>query len=148
MIVVRYLLLVAAIFLILAGCKSPIQNDIVLSNQDEALVKVNAYSLRKLNQIQGLGLTILHTAVIANDIQIVKALINRKVNLDVKTSSINNSGLTALHIAVQSENPEMVKLLLSAGADHEIKFKDLTALDFAKISQNNEIIELLINKNN
>ena len=148
MIVVRYLLLVAAIFLILAGCKSPIQNDIVLINGEEALVKVNAYSLRQLNQIQGLGLTILHTAVIANDIQIVKALINRKVNLDVKTSSINNSGLTALHIAVQSENPEMVKLLLSAGADHEIKFKDLSALDFAKISQNNEIIELLINKNN
>ena len=148
MIVVRYLLLVAAIVLILAGCKSPIQNDIVLSNLEEALVKVNAYSLRQLNQIQGLGLTILHTAVIANDIQIVKALINRKVNLDVKTSSINNSGLTALHIAVQSENPEMVKLLLSAGADHEIKFKDLSALDFAKISQNNEIIELLINKNN
>ena len=148
MIVVRYLLLVAAIFLILAGCKSPIQNDIVLSNRDEALVKVNAYSLRQLNQIQGLGLTILHTAVIANDIQIVKALINRKVNLDIKTSSINNSGLTALHIAVQSENPEMVKLLLSAGVDHEIKFKDLSALDFAKISQNNEIIELLININN
>ena len=148
MIVVRYLLLVAAIVLILAGCKSPIQNDIVLSNLEEALVKVNAYSLRQLNQIQGLGLTILHTAVIANDIQIVKALINRKVNLDVKTSSINNSGLTALHIAVQSENPEMVKLLLSAGADHEIKFKDLSALDFAKISQNNEIIELLIIKNN
>ena len=148
MIVVRYLLLVAAIVLILAGCKSPIQNDIVLSNREESLVKVNVYSLRQLNQIQGLGLTILHTAVIANDIQIAKALINRKVNLDVKTSSINNSGLTALHIAVQSENPEMVKLLLSAGADHEIKFKDLSALDFAKISQNSEIIELLINKNN
>ena len=49
---------------------------------------------------------------------------------------------------MQSENPEMVKLLLSAGADHEIKFKDLSALDFAKISRNNEIIELLINKNN
>jgi ankyrin repeat protein len=49
-----------------------------------------------------LGLTILHTAVIANDIPIAKALINRKVNLDVKTSSLNNSGLTALHIAVQS----------------------------------------------
>ena len=95
-----------------------------------------------------MGLTILHTAVIANDIQIVKALINRKVNLDVKTSSLNNSGLTALHIAVQSESPEMVKVLLSAGADHEIKFKDLSALDFAKIANNNEIIELLINHNN
>ena len=91
-----------------------------------------------------MGLTILHTAVIANDIRIVKALINRKVNLDVKTSSLNNSGLTALHIAVQSENPEMVKLLLLAGADREIKFKDLSALDFAKIAINNEIIEMLI----
>ncbi|MDP6891892.1 MAG: ankyrin repeat domain-containing protein [Verrucomicrobiota bacterium] len=148
MLAVRYLLLVAIIVLILTGCKSPIQNDIVLSNQQDALVKVNAYSLRQLNQIQGLGLTILHTAVIANDIQIVKALINRKVNLDVKTSSLNNSGLTALHIAVQSESPEMVKVLLSAGADHEIKFKDLSALDFAKIANNNEIIELLINHNN
>ena len=140
----RYLLLLLTIILILTGCKSPIQNDIVLSNQKDALVKINSYSLRQLNQIQGLGLTILHTAVIANDIRIVKALINRKVNLDVKTSSLNNSGLTALHIAVQSENPEMVKLLLLAGANREIKFKGLSALDFAEIAKSNEIIELLI----
>ena len=144
----RYLLLVAIILLCLTGCKSPIQNDIVLSNQQDALSKVNSYSLRRLNQIQGLGLTILHTAVIANDIQVVKALINRKVNLDIKTSSLNNSGLTALHIAVQSESPEMVELLLSAGADHEIKFKNLSALDFAEIANNNKIIELLINHSN
>ena len=144
----RYLLLVAIIFLCLTGCKSPIQNDIVFSNQQDALSKVNSYSLRRLNQIQGLGLNILHTAVIANDIQVVKALINRKVNLDIKTSSLNNSGLTALHIAVQSESPEMVELLLSAGADHEIKFKNLSALDFAEIANNNKIIELLINHSN
>ena len=132
---VRYLLLLLTIILILTGCKSPIQNDIVLSNQKDALVKINSYSLRQLNQIQGLGLTILHTAVIANDIPIAKALINRKVNLDVKTSSLNNSGLTALHIAVQSENPEMLKLLLLAGADREIKFKGLSAFDFAEIAK-------------
>ena len=142
--VLRYLLLLLTIILVLTGCKSPIQNDIVLSNQKDALVKINSYSLRQLNQIQGLGLTILHTAVIANDIPIAKALINRKVNLDVKTSSLNNSGLTALHIAVQSENPEMVKLLLLAGADREIKFKGLSAFDFAEIAKSNEIIELLI----
>jgi len=144
----RYLLLVAIVFLCLTGCKSPIQNDIVFSNQQDALSKVNSYSLRRLNQTQGLGLTILHTAVIANDIQVVKALINRKVNLDIKTSSLNNSGLTALHIAVQSESPEMVELLLLAGADHEIKFKNLSALDFAEIANNNKIIELLINHSN
>ena len=144
----RYLLLVAIILLCLSGCKSPIQKDIVSINQQDALLKINSYSLRRLNQIQGLGLTILHTAVIANDIQVVKALINRKVNLDIKTSSLNNSGLTALHIAVQSESPEMVELLLSAGADHEIKFKNLSALDFAEIANNNKIIELLINHSN
>ena len=148
MLAMRYFLLVTTIVLILTGCKSPIQNDIVLSNQQDALEKVNAYSLRQLNQIQGLGLTILHTAVIANDIEVVKALISRKVNLDVKTSSLSNSGLTALHIAVQSESPEMVELLLSAGADHKIKFEDLSALDFAKIANNNEIIKLLIKHNN
>ena len=135
--------LATIIILIFCGCKSPIQNDIVLSNQEDSLARINAYSLRQLNQVQGLGLTILHTAVIANDVQVVEALINRKVNLDAKTSSLNNSGLTALHIAVQSENVEIVKLLLSAGADRELKFKELRALDFAEINQNTQIIELL-----
>ena len=82
--------LATIIILIFCGCKSPIQNDIVLSNQEDSLARINAYSLRQLNQVQGLGLTILHTAVIANDVQVVEALINRKVNLDAKTSSLNS----------------------------------------------------------
>ena len=131
--------------LLFIGCKSQLQTDIIKNNRSKVLEKINSDSLRQLNQVQGLGLTILHTAVVANDQTVVKALINRKINLDTKTTSIRNSGLTALHIAVQEEFVEIVELLLKAGADKEIKFKNLTALDLAYFTENQNIIDLLNN---
>ena len=130
---------------LLIGCKSQLQTDIINNDGSIVLEKINSNSLRQLNQIQGLGLTILHTAVLANDQTIVKALISRKINLDTKTTSIRNSGLTALHIAVQGEFVEIVELLLKAGANKEIKFKNLTALDLAYLTRNQKIIDLLNN---
>ena len=129
--------------LLFIGCKSQLQTDIIKNNRSKVLEKINSDSLRQLNQVQGLGLTILHTAVVANDQTVVKALINRKINLDTKTTSIRNSGLTALHIAVQEEFVEIVELLLKAGANKEIKFKNLTALDLAQFARNQKIINLL-----
>ena len=129
--------------LLFIGCKSQLQTDVITKNRSKVLEKINSDSLRQLNQVQGLGLTILHTAVVANDQTVVKALISRKINLDTKTTSIRNSGLTALHIAVQEEFVEIVELLLKAGADKEIKFKNLTALDLAYFTRNQKIIELL-----
>ena len=131
--------------LLLIGCKSQLQTDIINNDHSKVLEKINSDSLRQLNQIQGLGLTMLHTAVVANDQTIVKALISRKINLNTKTTSIRNSGLTALHIAVQGEFVEIVELLLKAGADKEIKFKNLTALDLAYFTGNQKIIDLLDN---
>ena len=131
--------------LLFTGCKSQLQTDIIENNRSKVLEKINSDSLRQLNQTQGLGLTILHTAVVANDQTVVKALISRKINLDTKTTSIKNSGLTALHIAVQGEFVEIVELLLKAGAKKEIKFKNLTALDLAYFTGNQKIIDLLIN---
>ena len=128
---------------LLTGCKSQLQTDIIKNNRSKVLEKINSDSLRQLNQIQGLGLTILHTAVVANDQIIVKALISRKINLNTKTTSIRNSGLTALHIAVQGEFVEIVELLLKAGANKEIKFKNLTALYLANFTGNQKIIDLL-----
>ena len=121
------------------------QTDIIENNRSKVLEKINSDSLRQLNQTQGLGLTILHTAVVANDQTVVKALISRKINLDTKTTSIRNSGLTALHIAVQGEFVEIVELLLKAGANKEIKFKNLTALDLAYFTGNHKIIDLINN---
>ena len=131
--------------LLFIGCKSQLQTDIIKNNRSKVLEKINSDSLRQLNQVQGLGLTILHTAVVANDQTVVKALINRKINLDTKTTSIRNSGLTALHIAVQEEFVEIVELLLKAGANKEIKFKNLTALDLAHFTRNQKVINLLNN---
>ena len=131
--------------LLFTGCKSQLQTDIIKNNRSKVLEKINSDSLRQLNQVQGLGLTILHTAVVANDQTVVKALISRKINLDTKTTSIRNSGLTALHIAVQEEFVEIVELLLKAGANKEIKFKNLTALDLAHFARNQKIINLLNN---
>ncbi len=131
--------------LLFTGCKSQLQTDIIENNRSKVLEKINSDSLRQLNQTQGLGLTILHTAVVANDQTVVKALISRKINLDTKTTSIKNSGLTALHIAVQGEFVEIVELLLKAGAKKEIKFKNLTALDLAYFTGNQKIIDLLDN---
>ena len=131
--------------LLFIGCKSQLQTDIIKNNRSKVLEKINSDSLRQLNQVQGLGLTILHTAVVANDQTVVKALINRKINLDTKTTSIRNSGLTALHIAVQEEFVEIVELLLKAGANKEIKFKNLTALDLAHFTRNKKVINLLNN---
>ena len=131
--------------LLFIGCKSQLQTDIIKNNRSKVLEKINSDSLRQLNQVQGLGLTILHTAVVANDQTFVKALINRKINLDTKTTSIRNSGLTALHIAVQEEFVEIVELLLKAGANKEIKFKNLTALDLARFTRNQNVINLLNN---
>ena len=131
--------------LLFTGCKSQLQTDIIKNNRSKVLEKINSDSLRQLNQVQGLGLTILHTAVVANDQTVVKALISRKINLDTKTTSIRNSGLTALHIAVQEEFVEIVELLLKAGANKEIKFKNLTTLDLAHFTRNQKVINLLNN---
>ena len=128
----RVLLFIYVILgLLFIGCKSQLQTDVITKNRSKVLEKINSNSLRQLNQVQGLGLTILHTAVVANDQTVVKALISRKINLDTKTTSIRNSGLTALHIAVQEEFVEIVELLLKAGADKEIKFKKFNSFRFS-----------------
>ena len=59
--------------LLFIGCKSQLQTDVITKNQSKVLEKINSDSLRQLNQVQGLGLTILHTAVVANDQIVAKA---------------------------------------------------------------------------
>jgi len=134
------------IFVILfvsSGCKTPVQNDIILKNKSDALEKINAYSLSRLNITQGMGCTILHTAVIANDVDVVNALIKRKVDLDKRMQSIKSNGLTALHLAVLDRNIKIVRLLLQAGADKYIKYNGLDSVELAKLSFNKDLINLI-----
>tara|TARA_Y100001934_G_scaffold258334_1_gene328423 strand:- start:204 stop:644 length:441 start_codon:yes stop_codon:yes gene_type:complete len=139
----KYILI---ILFVSTGCKTPIQNDIILKKRLHALEKINAYSLRRLNITQGMGCTILHTAVIANDVDVVKALIKRKVDIDKRTQSIKSEGLTALHLAVLDRNIEIVRLLLLAGADKYIKYNGLSSVDLAKSSSNKDLMDLIENE--
>ena len=120
------------------SCTTKFQNDITNNNTDIVLDRINKSSLKKLNMKQGMGLSLLHTAVIDGKIEIVKALVDRKVDLNMVSN-----GLTPLHIAVMDNNTTLVKILVDAGANKEIKYNNLNAYDFAEINQNNEIIQLL-----
>jgi len=61
----RVLLIIYVILgLLFIGCKSQLQTDVITKNRSKVLEKINSDSLRQLNQVQGLGLTILHTAVV------------------------------------------------------------------------------------
>lgn len=130
----------------IAGCKTPVQNDIILKNKFDALEKINAYSLHRLNATQGMGCTILHTAVIANEVDVVNALIKRDVDLDKRMQSIKSNGLTALHLAVLDRNIRLVRLLLMAGADKYIKYNGLDSIELAKLSFDKDLINLFHNK--
>ena len=64
----RVLLIFHVILGLLFTCfKSQLQTDVIENNRSKVLEKINSDSLRQLNQTQGLCLTILHTAVVAND---------------------------------------------------------------------------------
>lgn len=66
-----------------------------------------------VNDAQVDGMTALHWAVFYDDAPLVKKLLGRAADADLK----NRYGVTALHIACQNGNAEIVKALLEAGAD-------------------------------
>lgn len=89
-----------------------------------------AMELLKYDQnidIKGNGNTALHLAIVkgyknitadgdpltVSNLTIVKRLIEKKANLEIK----NNEGFTALHLACLRRDPEMIEALINAGAD-------------------------------
>eukprot|EP00002_Diphylleia_rotans_P019621 TRINITY_DN3790_c0_g2_i5.p1 TRINITY_DN3790_c0_g2~~TRINITY_DN3790_c0_g2_i5.p1 ORF type:complete len:502 (+),score=79.50 TRINITY_DN3790_c0_g2_i5:850-2355(+) len=59
------------------------------------------------------GVTLLHRAVCCGHFDVVKILLEHKVNLNARTHSL---GLTAIHLALLGEHPNIAALLLDAGA--------------------------------
>lgn len=83
----------------------------------------------------------LHTAVIANQPEIVHLLL--KAQADVNKQ--NKQGQTALMVAVEYNHPEIIKLLLQAGANRELQnMYQERALDIARKKQNQMLINLLL----
>lgn len=70
------------------------------------------------------------------------------LNMGLKTeiNQVGSEGLTLLHAACQQKNVELAKKLLAAGADPNIPqpFSAITALHFAVLSHNSQLVSLLI----
>ena len=82
----------------------------------------------------------LHSAVAAQQIEIVKMLIEQGANVNAQQMK----GVTALHSAAHNGLKDIVQFLLENGADTQIKMEDGTLpIDFAKKDNFPEIITLL-----
>ena len=71
-----------------------------------------------LNETNSLGESLLTTAIIKNDIALIKLLIKKNVNLQYK----NQNNKTALDLAISKDDTNIIKLL------QQKEFKDLTLL--------------------
>ena len=113
-------------------------NSLVLSDCQE----VGQWNLAKgeVKVLDSLGNTQLHLAVLSNDVELVRYLLERGDEPNVQ----NESGETPLHLAVRSKDGESVRFLIDAGANPLIPNKrDETAFDWAVLDGNVEFIQLL-----
>lgn len=82
------------------------------------------------------GNSLLHIAVQMQNMDVVKALLARGVNVNAE----NDQQITPLMLAAQAGNAKLVQLLLAHGAEIDKKdIKQNTALHYAIISENQEI---------
>lgn len=77
------------------------------------------------------GFSELHEASIDGEIEIVKALLNAKADINERTKSDE----TALHLAALNREPKVVKILLSKGAAIMHNQNHQTAIDLARLER-------------
>jgi len=71
------------------------------------------------------GNTILHQAIIDNDINMVNLILEKAKETNQNILNIqNNQGNTAFHLAIKNENNEIANILDNAGIDKSIKNND------------------------
>lgn len=87
------------------------------------------------------GQTALHRAIIFRDTNIAVYLINRST---IQVNRQDSEGRTPLMLAVVYKNPRILKALLKQGADKSLQdAAGQTAIEYARKSKNEEILELL-----
>lgn len=83
----------------------------------------------------------LHEAIERKDINVIKCLIDKGANINIKNRSQN----TPLHIAIEKGNKEIVKLLLEKGADINAQGEYmLSPLHLAIHKESPELVRLLV----
>ena len=103
----------------------------------EFLTKLDFSSVNSANSV---GDTPLIYAVIWDEIEILKELINLGANLD----HLGEFGSTALEHAVCDDKLEASRVLLSAGADPDLENElGFTARSLAEVSESDEVRNLL-----
>lgn len=86
--------------------------------------------------------TALMAAVMRNNTELIQLLIDKNVNLDLKSQT----GVTALMLAIQFKNIEIIKLLLHNKANLSLKDNDgKTAFEYAVTTNDETIIQLIKN---
>ncbi len=95
-----------------------------------------------INAKDNSGQTILHKAVIAEDLEIVEKLIfSKKINIDIK----DNEGRTALYYTYENKDVKIARLLITNGANiNETDNSGYTLLNYATILANSKLVQLLI----
>jgi ankyrin repeat protein len=102
---------------------------------ERASTPLNKFSLAST------GMTVLHRAVLHDDILAIKLLLDAKMEVNCTTSS----GVTALQVASLIGNVEVVRFLLEASArSSEIAGGGITALHLPVCSGHREIVEILV----
>lgn len=88
------------------------------------------------------GYTALHLAAKTGDVEKIKAILERKPNLEIHS---NNRHFTPLHTSVINNHSDAVKVLVDAGADIEARANDgLTSLHLASMKGLSDVTYALI----
>jgi len=84
--------------------------------------------------------TALMAAVMRNNTELIRLLIEKKANIDLT----NQTGVTALMLAIQFKNIEIIKMLLHNKANLLLKDNDgKTAFEYAVTTNDEKIIQLI-----
>ncbi len=99
------------------------------------------FNIKNINKKDNRGRTALGLAAINGHVEVVKALIAGKADLDIK----NSDGWTALMLAAQNGHVEVVIALIESKADLDATMKDgWTALMIAALNGHVDILKALI----
>lgn len=93
--------------------------------------------IKILEAIDDDGMGLIHWTADRGDINILKYLIDMKVDINL----LDQDGQTALHYAVSCDHVDCVKLLIDQGAD--VRVKDNDGLAPKDLTTNSKILELL-----
>ncbi|WP_044419416.1 ankyrin repeat domain-containing protein [Halarcobacter anaerophilus] len=106
----------------------------------ERLVFILKYRV-DVNTIDKEGRTILHKAVLADNMDVVEKLLAKKVDLNIK----DKQGRTALHHTQWRGNYKIARLIISAGADiNDADYAGFTILNYAAILGHTKLVVVLI----